>query len=208
MALRAQRIRIFANRQTKRVRVDVLTDDTPHLLKPSDLQVEVALFDDDGETLSTDVGDLAELTLTIKAGDPRTGAALMEKTVVTVDLSPALTLENWRAGSPAHRHALFEFTAAETDLDLGGETEVSYYLLLTGIGTDDPATEIAIANGVIRIEESGAAGALAPVTGGSGALDPEGVVTANPGATYFNTAAETFWVKKTGVSNTGWRQLI
>lgn len=50
---------------------------------------------------------------------------------------------------------------------------------------------------------SGGVGGLA----GSG--DPEGVVVANPGATYLNTDDESFWVKKTGTqTDTGWIELI
>lgn len=36
------------------------------------------------------------------------------------------------------------------------------------------------------------------------AADPEGVVTAAPASTHFNTATETKWTKKTGTGNTGW----
>lgn len=45
--------------------------------------------------------------------------------------------------------------------------------------------------------------ALAP-----GVVDPEGVVTGNPGQTYSNTANNSFWVKYTGNGNTGWHCLI
>ncbi len=49
------------------------------------------------------------------------------------------------------------------------------------------------------------------VTAGSGlngSGSPEGVVTANPGTTYFDTASAIFWVKQTGTGNTGWYQLV
>jgi hypothetical protein len=47
-------------------------------------------------------------------------------------------------------------------------------------------------------------------TGGglSGTGSPEGVTTANPGATYFDTASASLWAKQTGTGNTGWTQLI
>jgi len=50
---------------------------------------------------------------------------------------------------------------------------------------------------------SGSAGGMV------GSVNPEGVVIANPGVTYFNVVLSTFWVKKEG-SNvaTGWLQLI
>lgn len=45
-------------------------------------------------------------------------------------------------------------------------------------------------------------------SGQSGAGSPEGVVTAEPGTTYFNTTDSSFWAKGTGSGNTGWVQLI
>jgi len=47
--------------------------------------------------------------------------------------------------------------------------------------------------------------------GGAGAIgagSPEGVTAASPGTTYYNTTDGSFWVKETGVGNTGWVQLI
>lgn len=41
-----------------------------------------------------------------------------------------------------------------------------------------------------------------------GVVDPEGVVTAEPGTTYWNSANQTFWVKQSGSGDTGWVQLI
>jgi hypothetical protein len=41
-----------------------------------------------------------------------------------------------------------------------------------------------------------------------GVVNPEGVVTANAGATYWNSANQTFWEKQSGSGNTGWVQLI
>lgn len=49
-------------------------------------------------------------------------------------------------------------------------------------------------------------------TGGNpapGVVNPNGNVSAAPGATYFNTANSTFWVQASAVTaNTGWVQLI
>ena len=42
----------------------------------------------------------------------------------------------------------------------------------------------------------------------SGTGSPQGVVTANPGATYFDVTGGGFWVKATGTDNNGWVQLI
>ncbi len=51
---------------------------------------------------------------------------------------------------------------------------------------------------------SGAGGA-----GLSGSGSPQGVVSANPGQTYVDTAGHTFWIKETGSgTNTGWVQYV
>lgn len=55
-------------------------------------------------------------------------------------------------------------------------------------------------------------GGLPPSGSGSGLIgnsDPEGVVTADPGTTYYARTSQTFWVKETGTgTNTGWTELI
>lgn len=48
-------------------------------------------------------------------------------------------------------------------------------------------------------------------TGGAGAVgtgSPEGVVTAEPGTTYLDTAADSLWIKESGSGAVGWIQLI
>lgn len=44
--------------------------------------------------------------------------------------------------------------------------------------------------------------------GESGTGSPEGVVTASPGTTYYDTASGSFWVKGSGTGNTGWVPLV
>ncbi len=45
-------------------------------------------------------------------------------------------------------------------------------------------------------------------TGMVGVVDPEGVVTADPGTSYSNRVLKTFWYKETGTGNTGWQQYV
>lgn len=53
--------------------------------------------------------------------------------------------------------------------------------------------------------EAGAAAVAAAIAGGySGAGSPEGVVTAEPGVVYWDTAGQALWAKNTGTGNTGW----
>lgn len=59
--------------------------------------------------------------------------------------------------------------------------------------------------GALRDGGGGGGGAA----GFAGVGSPEGVVTANPGATYLDTSTNSFWVKNSGTgTNTGWVQLI
>lgn len=63
---------------------------------------------------------------------------------------------------------------------------------------------------LIELTQSGGSvqSTVGAVSALSGAVDPEGAVTAFPGKTYLNTATEGFWVKKTGTGSIGWIQLI
>lgn len=59
--------------------------------------------------------------------------------------------------------------------------------------------------GVVSIASAGA-DYMAPLVG---AGSPEGVVTASPGQTYWNTTApKELWVKDSGTGNTGWELVV
>ena len=48
-------------------------------------------------------------------------------------------------------------------------------------------------------------------TGGAGIVgvgSPEGVVTATPGTSYFDTSTNSYWYKRTGSGNTGWFEIV
>lgn len=53
-----------------------------------------------------------------------------------------------------------------------------------------------------------AAGGGSGSGGTVGVVNPEGVVTADPGASYYNTANSSFWIKSSGTGNTGWTELL
>lgn len=55
---------------------------------------------------------------------------------------------------------------------------------------------------------TGATGPAGPASALIGAGSPEGVETADPGYTYYNTTDGSYWVKETGTGNTGWVQLL
>ncbi len=63
-----------------------------------------------------------------------------------------------------------------------------------------------ILGAVSNITSGGGGGTGGPGIVGTGS--PEGVVTAPVGTSYFNSATNSFWYKKTGAGNTGWAQLL
>lgn len=66
---------------------------------------------------------------------------------------------------------------------------------------------VAVTNyvGVVNTN-NGSAGTATANSSGSGS--PEGVVTASPGASYWDSTAKIGYVKDTGTGNTGWREVI
>jgi len=90
-------------------------------------------------------------------------------------------------------NALVSFIAA--NVNIGGGA-----IILQGNGS------ASFASGAVTISASGTVSGVFPPPG---IVNPNGNVTAAPGATYFNTANSTFWVQASAVvANTGWVQLI
>jgi hypothetical protein len=150
-----QRVRWAINGTKKTIGVDVLTSETARVLKPADLQFEIGLFNDDGETL-LELDGLASLTLAIKPYDQRTAAAVMTQTLLAAGLNDELSQNQWEAGDPEDCHALFSFPAADCNFYLGEETK-RFYVVLSGTTDSDPAKPLVFANGQIIFEESGVA---------------------------------------------------
>lgn len=146
-----KRLRFGANLTTERIGENLLTDAKAHLLKPSACRFEVTLLL--SSTALQDIALLDQLTLSVKLNDPRTGLALMQKTVNSAALNALLTFAEFQTGGPAACHAVFAFSTAETNLDLK-DVEEDFYLVIEGL--DLAGNEIAFADGEITVEESGA----------------------------------------------------
>ncbi len=153
VSISPQRVRLAVNVAKKTIGVDVLTAATARILKPADVQFEIALFADDGVTL-LDLSGLASLKLQVKPESPRTAAAKLSATQTSGGFNNALTIEEWEAGLPESCHALFQFSATDTNFDLG-EDQVIFYVVLSGLTDGDPAKPLVFANGKLVIEESG-----------------------------------------------------
>lgn len=59
-----------------------------------------------------------------------------------------------------------------------------------------------------RIAESGGGGSGTGGAGSVGAGSPEGVVTATPGTSYYDSVGLAFWFKISGNGDTGWVQVV
>lgn len=153
VSISPQRVRWAVNLSKKDLGPDVMTAATARILKPADVQFEIALFADDGVTL-LDLSGLASLKLQVKQESPRTAAAKLSATMASAGFNNALTLEEWEAGLPESCHALFQFGASDTNFVLGSD-QVFFYVVLSGLTDGDPAKALVFANGKLVIEESG-----------------------------------------------------
>jgi hypothetical protein len=64
--------------------------------------------------------------------------------------------------------------------------------------------ELALLAQIVDAGGGGGGGSLVTL----GVVNPEGVVTDNPGALYWNKAGKVLWVKETGVGSVGWWQIV
>lgn len=80
----------------------------------------------------------------------------------------------------------------------------------TAVTSDDLVPIVNDPAGVPVTQRATAAQLKTFIGGGlSGAGSPEGVITANPGTTYWNTTApKELWVKDSGTGNTGWELVV
>ncbi len=73
-------------------------------------------------------------------------------------------------------------------------------------GSNADLLRLALLARIVAAVESSGTG-----TGGSGmvgVVDPEGVVVATPGTSFYNSANFTFWYKTSGVGAIGWQQVV
>ena len=79
----------------------------------------------------------------------------------------------------------------------------------TCLGMSLPQAAILVLLNSILTSGGGGGGGGGSATAGCGVVNPEGVVVANQCALYYNTANDTFWVKRVGSGNSaGWSQLV
>lgn len=146
---------------------DALTGKTPATWQGNDLQFELGIFNGtEAAPTPADLSNFASLKCEVfaMAGAAPTGAALMSKTVTS--FADTLDLADWQAGTA--QHAVFIFTAQESNLDLGSNPYVDFWMVFSGT-TDAPDGFLdTFGHSIFRVYADGTpATALGPVQAGS-----------------------------------------
>lgn len=128
--------------------VDADSGDVITCFRGNDLAVHVAFFN--GTTLLS-VANLTQAVLTVKDPAALEGDALMYKAQDSLD--DTLTAAYWNAR--ANEHALFEFTGAETNVDISGQVFKDLYLGVNVDTDDTPAKDLCYGTATLRIVEDG-----------------------------------------------------
>jgi hypothetical protein len=155
MALQAKRIRLKADagKKTSEYIQDVFTSSTPELWRGNDVRFEVGLFLKN--VLITDISNINSLTLEVKTMAALAGAPVMTKTVAAAAMDASLSAETW--ADSTKQHALVEFSSAETNVDLGNNSYVDFWLVVSVVTT--AGKQITIQSTILRIAEDGAGSA-------------------------------------------------
>jgi hypothetical protein len=129
--------------------IDEATGGSPHAWRGDYLQFKTAIFFDDAPF---DLANIQSLTLEVFAST-RLGNALMSRTVDAGSITATITTEQWTAKS--HCNATFDFTDAETLLDLASGKSKAFWLVLTGVTSDAPGRSITLGAGAFTLHEPG-----------------------------------------------------
>jgi len=128
--------------------VDADTGEVLSCFRGNDLAVHVAFFN--GGTLLS-VANLTQAVLTVKDPADLEGDALMYKAQASLD--DDLTVAEWNAR--ANEHALFEFTGAETNVDIDAQVFKDLYVGVNVDTDDTPGKDLCFGTADLRIVEDG-----------------------------------------------------
>jgi hypothetical protein len=154
MTLQSKRIRLKADagKQTTDYMSDVFTSATPELWRGNDCRFEIGLFLKDA--LIVNISTIESLSLEVKSITDRSGDPVMTKTVEAADMDGTVTSETWI--DRTKQHALVEFSAAETNVVLSGNSE-DFWLVVSVVTT--AGKQITIQSTILKIVEDGAGSA-------------------------------------------------
>lgn len=124
-----------------------------HFWRGKELAVQVGNFFA-GELQS--ISNLASITLEIDVSQVSPLPPVMKKEVLAAALDDTLDASTWDDGSK--QHALFEFSASEANIDLGGQPSRSFWLTVTGLRTDGKTVILGYGSAVCDESNAGTAG--------------------------------------------------
>jgi hypothetical protein len=143
------RLQVFAD-QDSAIK-DYLTGATPVLWRGNDVQIELGIF------FGAEVVDVTNIaSVTVEAKESQTSPTSPVISKLVDDLNAALTLATWQDGTGAH--AVIPLTATETNIDLDGAAEKSFWLTVSAITTDAYAITLGTSYLQIREDNAGTAG--------------------------------------------------
>ncbi len=128
--------------------IDRNTGEQPRIFQGQTAAFQIGIFN--SSNVAIDLSNLAYLQVVLKASQ-NAPVALVSKQIDAADITDTITIADWIAGIAEQATALF--TAADTDQGLQGETELEFWLQITGF-TDDGAPLIYGAGAITIVASS------------------------------------------------------
>lgn len=117
------------------------------------LRVECAVFE---AAAISDLSAVSSLTMSVRISrEDTTSAALMSQTIAAASFTTC-TAPQWLAGT--HEHVAFEFTAAETNIDLQSGAKLEVYVVFKALLTDGEEVIVGTGRGLVVEANAGAVG--------------------------------------------------
>ena len=109
------------------------------------------------------VDGLATLTMEIKSMANITGSPLLTCTINSTAIDNTLTAATWADGTK--QHATFLFSHTDTNLDLGGQPNASFFIVCKGTTNGNPSNCVVMGVSLLRVDEAGANNTSPPSPG-------------------------------------------
>lgn len=183
MQLTRERIRWMLDQQSDGFAKDAITGARARAARGNDFQIELGFSVTIGDVNTLlDISAWQTVTFTLKDESNRGGATLMQKSISAGALNLLLSQAGWDAGTD--QHAIIQFSAAETNLDLGNQTEKIFYWSVR-VGTN-VGTTVTVGEGELVLYDDGVAGNPTPTPPLGSSLIPAGTIYSGAGAYVLN----------------------
>ncbi len=149
MQLSAKTIRLAVDvAKTGQPVIDLNTQQTPSIFAGTDVQVQLALFNNGA---LVDVGNLAWLQLDLKSPANVLGSSVLTQQVNASALNNACTYAQWTAGTA--QQCVFALTNSQTNFAISAP--VTYALIISGATTDSPGRIIVFGQSQFTVTPTG-----------------------------------------------------